>query len=98
MQIFFIDQVLPTTRHTEKIFFWGGGSVAIQTESDSSLHIYFATQIPPFIDWSCTVVLCAGKEYILATAEMAGKEYILATAEMTEYVSRFSVERCGSHP
>jgi len=78
MQIFFTDQVLPTTRHTDKIL--GGGSVAIQTESDSSLRIYFAIQILPFIDWSCTIVLCAGKEYILATAEM------------TEYVSRSSVE------
>ena len=66
MQIFFIDQVLPTTRHTDKIL--GGGSVAIQTESDSSLRIYFAIQILPFIDWSCTVVVyaIARKECVLA--------------------------------
>ena len=41
-----------------------------QTESDSSLHVYFIVQIPPFIDWSCTVVVRARKESVLATAEM----------------------------
>ena len=45
----------------------------IQTESDGSLCVYFVVQIPPFkkfIDWSCTVVVHARKEYVLATAEM----------------------------
>ena len=30
----------------------------------------FFIQFPPFIDWSCTAVVCAGKEYVLATTEM----------------------------
>ena len=41
-----------------------------QTKNDGSLRVYFIIQIPPFIGWSCTVVVHAGKEYVLATAEM----------------------------
>ena len=54
MQILFTDRVLPTIRCMDKIL----GKVSPLSYSPKimvaygELHVYFAVQIPPFIDWT----------------------------------------------
>ena len=54
MQILFSDRALPTIRRMDKIL----GKVSPLPYSPEitvayrELHIYFAVQIPPFIDWT----------------------------------------------
>ena len=54
MQILFTDRVLPTIRYMDKI--WGKVSPLSYspkiTVAYSELHIYFAVQILPFVDWT----------------------------------------------
>ena len=56
MQILFTDRVLPTVRRMDKIL----GKVSPSPYSPKimvayrELRIYFAVQIPPFIDWTWT--------------------------------------------
>ena len=50
----FTDRVLPTIRHMDKIL----GKVSLSSYSPKitvaygELHVYFAVQIPPFVDWT----------------------------------------------
>ena len=54
MRILFIDRALPTIRRMDKIV----GKVSPSpyspkiTEAYGELCVYFAVQIPPFIDWT----------------------------------------------
>ena len=33
-----------------------GGSIALKTENDGSLRVYFVIRILPFIDWTCSAM------------------------------------------
>ena len=73
MQILFRDRVLPTIRRRDKIL----GKVSLPPYSPEimvayrELHVYFAVQIPPFIDWTWMAEMTLSLQEDLVLSDVA---------------------------